>query len=70
MVMLNIEIENKQGKYYICLDREDYSVYPNEKEVLLQAGLVSKVVKVEQKEDKFGDWVIFHLFISDSAINR
>lgn len=26
-------------------------------------------MKVEKKEDKFGDWVIFDLYISDSAIN-
>ena len=31
--------ENKQSKYHICLDRPDYTMYEDEKEVLLQAGL-------------------------------
>lgn len=34
-VILKIRIENKFGKYYICLDKEDYTLYPDEQEVLL-----------------------------------
>ena len=34
-VILRIRIENKKGKHYIALDRKDYTMYPNEKEVLL-----------------------------------
>ena len=39
MVLFKIELENKKGKYHFCLDREDYSLYPSENEVLLQAGI-------------------------------
>ena len=67
--MLNIEIENQKSKYYICLDREEYTVYPHEKEVLLQAGLVAEIKSVSRTEDKFGEWVVFNLLISDRAID-
>ena len=40
-VVLRIRMENKHGKYFICLDREDYTLYLDEREVLLQAGLVA-----------------------------
>ena len=43
MVLFKIELENKHSKYYISLDKEDYSVYPDEKEILLQAGLMAEV---------------------------
>lgn len=29
-VLLKIKLENKSGKYFICLDREDYSLYNDE----------------------------------------
>ena len=34
-VILEIRMENRKSKYYICLDREDYSLYRDEREVLL-----------------------------------
>ena len=34
-IILRINLENKSGKYYICLDRPDYSMYLDECEVLL-----------------------------------
>ena len=34
-VLLKITIENKRGKYFICLDNSQYTLYPDEKEVLL-----------------------------------
>ena len=43
-VILKINFENKSGKYYICLDRPDYSMYLEESEVLFQAGLTAKIV--------------------------
>ena len=61
-------MENKHSKYYICLDREDYTVYIEEKEVLLQAGLVAKVESVEYKQDK--KLTIFNLFVSDKLVER
>lgn len=47
-VILEIRMENRKGKYYICLDREDYSLYRDEREVLLQAGLVAKIECVHE----------------------
>ena len=34
-VLMRITMENESGKYYVSLDREDYTCYPNEKEILL-----------------------------------
>ena len=34
-VILRIRMENKKGKHYIALDRKDFTMYPDEKEVLL-----------------------------------
>ena len=45
-VILSITFENKEGKYYICLDRAEFTVYLDEKEVLIQAGLSAKVDSV------------------------
>ena len=39
-VLLKIKIENKKNKFYFCLDNNDYTMYLDEKEVLLQAGLI------------------------------
>ena len=38
---MKITMENESGKHYICLDRSDYTSYPEEREVLLQAGISS-----------------------------
>ena len=65
-VILQIKLENKHSKYYICLDREDYTMYLEEKEVLLQAGLVGKVEEIKTKND--GKLTIFKLFISDEMV--
>lgn len=43
MVLLVIYMENESSKYYINLNRDDYTCYPDEKEVLLQAGLTAEV---------------------------
>ena len=45
-VILRITMENESNKLYLNLNRSDYSCYPNEKEILLQAGLVAKVKSV------------------------
>ena len=67
-VVLNIKIENKFQKYYICLDRDDYSLYCDEKEVLLQAGLIARVNNVEMSED--GQITIFNLEILDPMVEK
>lgn len=47
-VLLKIRIENETSKYFISLDREEYTFYPDEKEILLQAGIVAKVTGHEK----------------------
>ena len=47
MVILKITMKNETGKHYISLDRDDYTCYLDEEEMLLQAGIVSKVEKIE-----------------------
>lgn len=63
-VVLKIFMENKQNKYFICLDREDYTLYLDEKEVLLQAGLKGEVKEVSES----GKLTIFSVFISDKMV--
>jgi hypothetical protein len=36
-------MKNESGKHFFYLDRPDYANFPDEKEVLLQAGLIFKV---------------------------
>ena len=61
-------MENKKGKFYICLDRPEYTVYIDEQEVLLQAGLVAQIESVE--EVNHGEITIFNLYISDEMVGR
>lgn len=50
-VILKITLENKKGKYYFCLDKRDYTMYLDEEEVLLQAGLIGQVQNVSVSDD-------------------
>ena len=34
-VLLKITMENESSRFYICLDRDEYTCYPEEKEILL-----------------------------------
>lgn len=61
-------MENQKGKYYFCLDKQDYTLYDDEKEVLLQAGLVGKITNIKLISDDNGDVTIFKLFISDKMV--
>ena len=47
LVLLKIQMDNESGKHYVNLDRHDYTCYPDEKEVLLQAGLMAEITNVE-----------------------
>jgi hypothetical protein len=35
MILLKITMVNETGRYFFCLDRLDYTAYPDELEVLL-----------------------------------
>jgi hypothetical protein len=69
-VMLRIFMENKEGRYYICLDREDYTIYLDEKEVLLQAGLIAEIKGYEMLSDEHGELTIFNLYVSDKMVSK
>ena len=69
--MLKIEIQNLKGRYFISLDRDDYTAYPDEKEILMQAGLSSKVVSYQEETLNSGKKLTtFHLQINDDLIRR
>ena len=59
-------MENESSKHFFSLDREEYSGYTSEKEVLLQAGLTALVKSVEYDEDQ--DLTIFNLYISEKNV--
>jgi hypothetical protein len=42
-VLIKITMKNESGKHYFFLDKPEYTMYPDEKEVLLQAGIRAKV---------------------------
>ena len=67
-VILRLKIENKKSKYFICLDREDYTIYLDEQEVLLQAGLIAKIESYEVSDD--GELTIFNLWVSDKMVEK
>ena len=66
-VILKMKIENKKGKHYICLDRPEYTLYPDEREILIQSGLKAKIESIELNND---DITIISLFISDKMVKR
>ena len=65
MVLLVIHMENESSKYYINLNRDDYTCYPDENEVLLQAGLTAEVKEVKNVEFKDQTLTEFHLYICE-----
>ena len=58
---MKIQMENESGKHYFSLNTAEFTLYPEEKEILLQAGIVGRVVKYE----KVKDLNIFHIKISE-----
>ena len=38
-VIFRINLENETGKYFFFMDTDEYTMYPEEKEVLIQQGL-------------------------------
>ena len=50
-VLLIILIENESGKHFVRMDRDDITCYLDEKEILLQAGLKAKILKVEKQQN-------------------
>ena len=63
-MVLKIKLENKESKYFISLDKPEYTVYPDEEEILLQSGLKAEVEKVEVLQDN-DTLTMVHLNITD-----
>ena len=40
-------MKNESGKHYFSLDTDQYSCYPDEKEILLQAGIIAKILRID-----------------------
>lgn len=69
-IVLRMRLENKKSKYFVSLDRKDYSLYPEEQEILLQSGLKALVESVETVEDKSGTLTIMSLCIKDEMVEK
>jgi hypothetical protein len=61
-------MKNESGKHFICLDRADYSNYPNEKEVLLQAGITATVLSVKSELVMADKITIFEVEVSEKDL--
>ena len=57
-------MKNESGKHYFSLDSSNYTLYPDEQEILLQAGLSTKVIRCEEHKNI----TIFELSTSESLI--
>lgn len=44
--MLIIKMKNESSKHYFCMDLPDYTCFPDEKEILLQSGLIFNLERV------------------------
>lgn len=60
-VLLKINMKNESGKYYVSLDNRSLTAYPDEKELILQAGIVCNLEKVERQMVMEDEVTIFHL---------
>jgi hypothetical protein len=57
---------NETGKHYIYLDNPEYTCYPDEKEILLQAGLILQVKDFVEHEGLH----VIHLVSSEKMVRR
>lgn len=71
-------MENESGKHYFSLDTDQYTLYPDENEILLRAGMVAKLtgfhtekctfynMATRREEEK--DVTVFDLYTSEKMI--
>ena len=50
-VVMKFHLKNETGRYYFSMDKPCYSIYPEEKEVLLMQGIIAKVQKIEKNTE-------------------
>ena len=59
-------MKNESNKHYLSLNRPDYTCYPKEEEIILQAGLKAEIISVESEnigiENKL---TVFELYITE-----
>lgn len=66
---MQINLENESGKHYIHLDRHEYTSYPEEEEVLLQAGISAKVEFVYNEKINGEIFTVFVVYIQEKQVN-
>ena len=66
IILLKIHLENESGKHYFSLDSAQFTLYPDEQEILLQAGLITNVIDVKEE----GEMTVFELTTSEKLINQ
>ena len=66
---MKITLENESGKHYISLDRFDYTSYPEEREVLLQAGISAKLEFVYKEKINGELFTVFVVYIQEKLVN-
>lgn len=59
-------MENESGKHYFSLDTEEYTLYKDEQEILLQAGLPAKILSYDYEKNL----TVFNLYVSEKMIRR
>ena len=59
-------MENESGKHYFSLDSPQFTLYPDEQEILLQAGIRAKVIDFHEKNGM----KVFSLYTSEKMIRR
>ena len=69
-IVLRMRLENKKSKYFVSLDSKEYTLYPEEQEILLQSGLKALVESVQTVEDKSGTVTIMSLCIKDEMVEK
>ena len=65
-VLLKIKVKNENGRHYFSLDSSEYTLYPDEEEVLLQAGLIVQVDEVQEEKGM----TIFQVHTSEKLMAR
>jgi hypothetical protein len=50
-VLLKITLKNESGRHYFSLDSHKFTCYPDEREILLQAGLLFVIDEIKKDEE-------------------
>ena len=53
-VLFEISNLNQNGLHYFVLEGQDYTVFPSEKEFLLQTGMSFDIHQISEEENEYG----------------